>query len=165
MTDIFDETDDDLTDLDEPNPKIWLYPFLADLGITRIEAYMSGSGDSGEINDVTYYRGEETAPNEEVDSVLDALTLDDGSASRVTFKDALYMIFETDGSAAGNWYDGDGGSVFSTYDLDPELGRIRLIEADYTPGEEYGDEEEEDDWEPELGDPDEEEDDDPDVEP
>jgi hypothetical protein len=164
MTDIFDETDDDLIDPAEPSPKIWLYPFLADLGITRIEAYMSGCGDSGEINDVTYYRGEETAPNEEVESVLDALTLDDGSASQVTFKDALYMIFETDGSAAGNWYDNEGGSVSCSYDLEPVRGRIRLIEADYTPGEEYGDEEENDDWEPDFGATDEEGEDD-DIEP
>ncbi len=165
MTDLLDETDDDLTDPAEPSPKIWLYPFLAELGITRIEAFMSGSGDSGEINDVTYYRGDETVPNEEVEGVLGALTLDDGTTSRATFKDALYGVFETDGSAAGNWYDNEGGSVACSYDLSPDLGRVRLIDADYSPGEEYGDEEEDDDWEPELGDPDEEDEDDPDVEP
>jgi len=161
MTDLLDETDDDLPGLDEPSPKIWLYPFLAELGITRVEAFMSGSGDSGQIDDVTYYRGDETVPNEEVEGVLDALTLDDGTTSRVTFKDVLYGVFETDGSAAGNWYDNEGGSVSCSYDLNPELGRIRLIDADYSPGEEYGDEEEED-WEPELAEPDEEDDD---VEP
>ena len=64
-------------------------------------------------------------------------------------------------NAAGNWYDNEGGSVSCSYDLNPELGRIRLIDADYSPGEEYGDEEEED-WEPELAEPDEEDDD---VEP
>ena len=153
MTDLLDETEDDLMDLEEPNPKIWLYPFLADLGVTRIEAFMSGSGDSGEINDVTYYRGDATVPNEEVEGVLDALTVDDGTTSGVTFKDVLYTLFEKDGSAAGNWYDNEGGSVACSYDLDPELGRIRLIDADYTPGEEDWDEEE--DWaEPEEEDDD-----------
>lgn len=146
MSDIIDETDDDLTDLQEPNPKIWLYPFLAELGITRIEAFMSGSGDSGDINDVTYYRGDQTVSNEEVESVLGALTLDDGTTSRETFKDVLYGVFEADGSAAGNWYDNEGGSVACSYDLNPELGRIRLIEAEYAPGEEY--EDEEDEWDP-----------------
>jgi hypothetical protein len=161
MSNIFDETDDELTDFQEPNPKIWLYPFIAELGITRIEAFMSGSGDSGDINDVTYYRGDQTVSNEEVESVLGALTLDDGTTSRETFKDVLYGVFEADGSAAGNWYDNEGGSVACSYDLNPELGRIRLIDADYSPGEEYGDEEE-DDWEPEPEEPDEEDDD---VEP
>ncbi len=161
MTDLLDETEDDLMDLEEPNPKIWLYPFLADLGITQIEAFMSGSGDSGDIDDVTYYRGDATIPNEEVENLLEALTVDDGTTSGVTFKDALYTLFERDGSAAGNWYDNEGGSVACSYDLDPSLGRIRLIDADYSPGEEYGDEEE-DDWEPEFDEPEEEDDD---VEP
>jgi hypothetical protein len=350
MTDLLDETDDDLPGLDEPSPKIWLYPFLAELGITRIEASMSGSGDSGDINDAVYYHGDEvispegrdvqlktpdtglvltwfvsggmivregdpicevdpvearellslcleqisvleeleqrqsqlsvleeleqrqsqlsvldeggpdmaevekartalaerirwletrtealstqikerdpgllpdqadpekpgigrqrealegqipgleqraaltrlTAPADgfvntfdpaaamrgfrsgdmlltltplsHIETILSKLTLDDGTTSRVTFKDVLYGVFETDGSAAGNWYDNEGGSVSCSYDLSPELGRIRLIDADYSPGEEYGDEEEED-WEPELAEPEEEDDD---VEP
>jgi len=164
MTDLLDETDDDHLDPEVPNPKIWLFPFLADLGITRIEAHMSGSGDSGDIDDVTYFRGDEPAANEEVEELLGTLTLDDGSASRVTFKDALYGVFESDGNAAGNWYDNEGGSVFCSYDLDPSLGRIRLIDADYSPGEEYGDEEE-DDWEPEFGETEDEEPEDDDVEP
>ena len=350
MTDLLDETNDDLMDLDEPNPKIWLYPFLADLGITRIEAFMSGSGDSGDIDDVLYYHRDEvinptgtdtgfrtpdsgivltwivsggmivregdpicqvdpvqarellslcreqlsvleelelrreqlpvmvelerrqsqlsvpdeggpdpaevkkarvalaerisrlenhadslsaqikerdplllpdedapekpdlgrrreslagqipgleqraavtllTAPADgfvnsfdpaeamrgfragdtlltltplsDIENILSKMTLDDGTTSHVSFKDVLYTLFEKDGSAAGNWYDNEGGSVACSYDLDPSLGRIRLIDADYSPGEEYGDEEE-DDWEPELAEPEEEDDD---VEP
>lgn len=100
-------------------------------------------------------------PLSHIETILSKLTLDDGTTSRVTFKDVLYGVFETDGSAAGNWYDNEGGSVSCSYDLSPELGRIRLIDADYSPGEEYGDEEEED-WEPELAEPEEEDDD---VEP
>ena len=287
MTDLLDETEDDLMDPEEPSPKIWLYPFLADIGITRIEVFMSGSGDSGDINDVRYFRGEEiisptlknpplwppdsgvvlkwfvsegmivragdpicevdpthakrdlvdakrdlqglleklaqldeserenqdiknyqdvlenrvrdlelraqhtilTAPDDgcvnafdteqarkgyqkgerlltltpltNIDTILEKFTIDDGTHNRVTFKDALYTLFETDGSAAGNWYDNEGGSVSCSYDLDPELGRIQLIDADYSPGEEYGDEEE--DWEPELGEAEDEADED--VEP
>lgn len=161
MTDLFNETDDEPVDLEVPNPKVWLYPFLADLGITRIEANMSGGGDSGEIDDVTYYRGDEAVRNEEVDGVLQNLTLDDGSTSGVTFKDVLETIFEKDGSSAGDWVNNEGGSAFCSYDLDPDLGRVRLINVEYTPGEEYGDEEE-DDYEPDPGEPDEEGDD---VEP
>lgn len=353
MTDLLDETDDDLPGLDEPSPKIWLYPFLAELGITRIEASMSGGGDSGQINDVIYYQRDEVisptgtdadfrspdsglvltwfvtggmivragdpicevdpvearellslcreqilvleeielrqeqfsvmaeleqrqsqsavqdesgpgpsdvektkaalaeriswlesradslstqikerdplclpvedapekpdirrqremledqipgleqraaltrltassdgfvnpfdpavamrgfrcaetlitlTPLSHVDEILSKMTLDDGTTSHVTFKDVLETMFENDGSSAGDWINNEGGSAFCSYDLSPELGRIRLIDVEYTPGEEY-DDEEEDDWEPELGDPDEEDEDDPDVEP
>jgi hypothetical protein len=102
-------------------------------------------------------------PLSHIDTILSKMTLDDGSFSPKTFLDEVHTMLDKDASAAGNWYDGDGGSVFSTYDLDPELGRIRLIDADYTPGEDYGDDEEED-WEPEFGETEEDEDD-PDVEP
>lgn len=158
MTDLIDETDDDLSDPAEPSPKSWLYPFLAELGITRIEASMSGGGDSGQIDDVTYYRGDETVPNEEVEGFLASLTLDDGSSSGVTFKDVLETMFENDGSSAGDWINNEGGSAFCSYDLSPELGRIRLVDVEYTPGEEY--EDENDDWDPDG--PDEQDDD---VEP
>lgn len=147
MTDVLDERNDTI-DREAPDPKIWLYPFLADLGITRIEAFMSGSGDSGDIDDVSYFRGGKAVSNDEVEGVLCKLTVDTGDARPENFKDVLYGIFYKDGSAAGDWYNNEGGSVACSYDLDPSLGQICLIEADYSPGEEYGDEEE-DDWEPE----------------
>jgi hypothetical protein len=328
MTDLLDETDDDLIDMDEPNPKIWLAPFLSQCGVTRLEANLSGGGDSGAIDDVTYFNGDEhiqqadkvisvngqigvailafhappgtfvkageplfevdqvrarrelkaaeeavdamkreaaevqafseaaasrlaeidaslvtaedvenlnreaaelqafsaaaasrlseietsvtaellninelsketlnttvradiegfvtwanaeligseleenketirIAPLNEINLILSHLTIDDGAFRSDSFLDALHVMIETDAADAGNYYDNEGGSVFCSYDLDPEIGRIRLIDADYTPGEEYGDEEE-DDWEPDLGETEDEELEDDDVGP
>jgi hypothetical protein len=276
-------SDDSLeNDLDEgpegggADPKVWLYPLLAELGVTRFEASLSGSGDSGEIDDVVWFRGDQvivpvgkdspvetpdsgvvlrwlvseaaivrrgdplcevdpvevrldleacrdrlasldggtagapqgshderdalglriraletraaqtvlTAPADgyvnafapaaattgftrgetlltltpltDIDTILSKLTVDDGSFGTKTFLSELHGTLDRDASAAGNWSDGEGGSVFSTYDLIPQPGRIRLVDADYTPGEEYGDDEEEEDWEPQFADPDEE---------
>ena len=283
MTDATMDLDDEI-DLSMPDPKIWLYPFLAELGVTRIEASMSGSGDSGDLDDVTWYRGDEmilptgkedpfeapdtgivtrwlvsegdivragdplcevdpvearlelqlcrerlsaleqddklkkdqrdaemgrlnqmitgledrvantlmTAPADgyvnaldlapvtfgftrgdtlliltpltEIETILSKLTVDDGSTRHHNFLDEIQDMFKTDGNAAGNWYDGDGGGVFCTYELDPEAGVISLIDADYTPGEEY-DNDEDDDWEPEFGETEEEDPEDDDVEP
>jgi len=150
-----------------PDPKIWLYPFLADLGITRIEANMSGSGDSGDLDDVTWYQGDTVVPNEKVEQVLAGLTIDDGLNRHHTFLDEIHEMFCLDGSAAGDWCNNEGGSALCRYDLDPETGVINLVETEYAPGEEYDDDEDEDDdWEPDFGEADEGEDpEDDDVEP
>jgi hypothetical protein len=163
MTDANMDMEDEL-DLSLPDPKIWLYPFLADLGVTQIEASMSGSGDSGDLDDVSWYRGDTLIPNEEVEGVLTGLTVDDGSTRHHNFLDVARDMFTSDGSKAGNWYDGEGGSALCRYELDPEAGVINLLETEYAPGEEY-DNDEDDDWEPEFGETDEEELEDDDVEP
>jgi len=166
MTNVNIDLDDEI-DMNLPDPKIWLYPFLTDLGITGIEASMSGSGDSGDLDDVIWYRGDTLAPNEEVEGVLTGLTVDDGSGRHHNFLDKIREMFTSDGSGAGNWCDNEGGSALCRYDLDPETGVINLVEAEYAPGEEYDDDEDEDDdWEPDFGEADEGEDpEDDDVEP
>lgn len=265
-------------DVEAPHASIWLYPVLKQFGIVRIEAYMSGSGDSGDIDDIIWFREEKPVestgmdaalktldtgsvvkwlvsegdivqvgdqicevdpaearlelaacldnlatieariaatpeagvddaleesrriselekrasqtiltadiagyvnafdpesamngyaagetilnitPLTNIEDILKKLTIDDGSLVDATFLDALHTMLSDDASAAGNWYDNEGGSVFSSYNVDPEFGMINLIVCDYTPGEDYDHDEEpdEDDYDE---DPEEDEDD------
>lgn len=264
-------------DVAAPHASIWLYPVLKQFGIVKIEAYMSGSGDSGDIDDIIWFRDEKPVestgmdaalktldtgsvvkwlvsegdivqvgdpicevdpaearlelaacldnlatieawiaatpeagvddaqalsrriseleerashtiltadvagyvnafdpesamsgydvgetilnitPLANIEDILKKLTIDDGSHASATFLDALHTMLSDDASDQGNWYDNEGGSVFSSYNVDPEFGMINLIVCDYTPGEGYDDEEpDEDDFDE---DPEEDEDD------
>jgi hypothetical protein len=40
------------------NEEVWLYPVLSKLGVTGLEANLSGGGDSGSIDDVTFFKGD-----------------------------------------------------------------------------------------------------------
>ena len=41
------------------NETVWLYPVLSKLGVTGFESNLSGSGDSGSIDDITFLKGDE----------------------------------------------------------------------------------------------------------
>lgn len=158
MQDIEDQT------ATTPDPKSWLYPFLSGLGVTSFEANLSGGGDSGSIDDITWFRGEEMVPNAEIEDPLSALTIDDGSPQRATFLDAFHIMVENDAANEGNYYDNEGGSVWSRYLLDPESRTLVMEESSFAENEpDYDDEEEE--WDPFDEAPEEDEDDDLDVEP
>ena len=129
-----------------PNPWIWLYPFLSHLRVTSFEANLSGGGDSGSIDDMTWFRGEQIIPNAEVEETLEALKIDDGSPQRTSFLDALHIIVENDAANEGNYYDNEGGSVWARYLLDPQSGTVQMEEASYAENEPYDDD---DDYEPE----------------
>jgi len=131
---------------DTPNPRIWLHPFLSQLGVTSFEANLSGGGDSGSIDDMTWFRGEQIIPNAEVEETLEALKIDDGSPQRTSFLDALHIMVENDAANEGNYYDNEGGSVWARYLLDPQSGTVQMEEASYAENEPYDDD---DDYEPE----------------
>ena len=93
--------------------------------------------------------------NDTVAAALSALSVDDGSARPRSFLDVFHEMFEADAMEAGDYYNNVGGSVWSSYVIDPETGEIELEFASYEANEpdydedwDLEDEEQDDDVEP-----------------
>lgn len=138
------------TETETPDPKRWLAPFLQKLGVTEFEANLSGYGDSGEITDIAYMGEDEAIENDTVEAALSALSVDDGSARPRSFLDVFHEMIEQDAAEAGDYYNNEGGSVWSRYVIDPEAGEIELEVASYEANEPDYDE----DWDLEDEEPD-----------
>ena len=136
------------TETENPDPKRWLAPFLKKLGVTEFEANLSGYGDSGEITDITYLSEGRALENDAVEGALSALSVDDGSARPKTFLDVFHEMIEEDAADAGDYYNNEGGSVWSSYVIDADTGEIELEIASYTANEPDYDEDDEEEWDP-----------------
>ena len=113
-------------------PRTWIGKLLYDAGVREISAELSGSGDSGDIDDIAYYNEE----NEPISSV----TIEDNLLNLIKIKkhgrtitpyDELRDFITADACAEGNWYDNDGGSVSSKYIVKPQGIETAYVELTY----------------------------------
>lgn len=122
----------------------WLSPILLDLGVHRMEASLDGGGDSGDLDSVCYY--DDAGEEHDMQAIEEKL-----SGIMVDGSNALTMLHEgiiQDANDEGNWYDNEGGSVSSVYNVSPagvftEFVSIAYHEEDCD--EDYDDEDYDDD--------------------
>lgn len=140
------ETNADLGDYNER--LAWLAPILVDLGVTRMEAELDGGGDEGALDEVKYYGADDAAlSSQEIEEKLKAIAV---KGTKDTALDSLHSGIEQDATDEGNWYDGDGGSVSSSYNVSVDGIFTEYVSISYhQPDEDYDDEDYDDDEEPE----------------
>jgi hypothetical protein len=79
--------------------------FLKDRGITKIEVHYEGSGDSGCIDNIYYYKGEEELPHGNLDVSFDM---------HEKLQHLCYPMLDD----IEDWYNNGGGFGTITIDLD-----------------------------------------------
>lgn len=80
------------------NEVVWLYPVLSRLGVTGLEANLSGGGDSGSIDDITFFKGDEYVQKTNEQDSVDAeagVNITKFHVSPGTFVEAGDPLFET----------------------------------------------------------------------
>lgn len=126
----------------------WIGIILADLDITDFEVTLSGYGDSGAIDDYDFGRKGETSTN--VLASLEDIYL---PGTAVSLRTHLDLMIDKDASSEGNWYDNEGGNVWSKYVV--ENGNLladTIILTHNEPDEEEDEDDLDDDYENELED-------------
>jgi hypothetical protein len=124
---------------DAPGENAWLGAVLHHLGVHKIEATLSGGGDSGAIDDVTYLDASgQPMDSAKVEDFLLSQVLADGSENPATFQSCLYLMIESAAEDLGNYYDNEGGSVWLLYTV--QARSLEQTEGVFTAGE-YEDEE------------------------
>jgi len=79
--------------------------YLKDRGVTKIEVEYAGSGDSGSIDNIVYYKGEDIFSYSDLDITHD---MDD------RLQNLCYPMLDN----IEDWYNNDGGYGTVTIDLD-----------------------------------------------
>lgn len=99
------------------NQPLWLGVILSELDVSGFEVNLSGYGDSGAIDDYCFksstHKGRDLQ-SADIQAKLAELRL---PGERNSFSDVLDLFVENDATAEGNWYDNDGGSVWSEYSI------------------------------------------------
>ncbi|MFX4300043.1 hypothetical protein [Pseudosulfitobacter pseudonitzschiae] len=114
----------------------WLGVILEELNIEEFEVSLSGYGDSGNIESYDFPRmdGQPSDPL----STLDEIRM---PGDHKTLRDILDGIVDRDATSEGNWYDNEGGNVWSKYVVsDGELVVDTVILTHNEPDEEDEDE-------------------------
>lgn len=119
----------------------WLSPILMDLGVRRMEASLNGGGDSGDLDEVIYLDDAgELHDAEAIETALKAINVSGTNAL-----DRLHDGITQDANNAGNWYDNEGGSVVSAYEVTADGVFTEFVSIAYHE-EEYDDEYDDDDY-------------------
>lgn len=131
--------------IEPADPRIWLAPVLANLGVARFEADFSGSGDSGQMDEVRFKdsSGSEMS-SEEIMGALQRIPLHSKGGFMSNLENALDEMMSSDAENEGNYYDNEGGFAQVSYAVSPQ--GIEKTGGYYAPGS-YEDEDE--DYEPE----------------
>lgn len=132
------------------DPSAWLAPVLRNLGVTWFEAYLSGSGDSGQLDEVNFKgEGDQELESEKIFAALERLPLHSQGGFVTNFREAFEGMIDTAVDHMGNYCDNEGGSIWASFGVEGDL--INLIDGDYTPGSYEDDEDEPDEDEPDEG--------------
>lgn len=135
----------------EVDDKLWLGAVLASLGVSSMTANLSGSGDSGDIDDVTYMGPDgQELDFQSVDAALTGMTIDNGEFLPTTFLDRLHTLITEDAGNVGDYYNNDGGSVWISYKVSPE--GIEIESSSFNGNPPDFDDLDDDDMEPEYDD-------------
>lgn len=127
----------------------WVSEILRRSGVTSVTAFLSGSGDSGDIDDIVFKDAAGIPiPCDRVERSLRGVRMMTGSDLTRTgwevFQDQIYE----DAGEAGNYYDNDGGSVELDYRIEPDglvLEGSSFTEFEPEEDDEFEDDEFEDD--------------------
>jgi hypothetical protein len=87
---------------------------VKDKGVNRININFSGSGDSGDIDDIEYYQGDE-----EISSAIEVKESDEN-----VLKDFAYDIICSKVDTVGDWVNNEGG--FGNIEIDTETNHYTL---------------------------------------
>lgn len=139
-----------MTDIEDPNAPDregilpWVSEILRRSGVTSVTALLSGSGDSGDIDDIVFKDAAGIPiPCDRVEQSLRGVRMMTGADVTRTgwevFRDQIYQ----DAEEAGNYYDNDGGSVQLDYIIGPD--GLTLEGSSFTEFEPEEDDEFEDD--------------------
>jgi hypothetical protein len=87
---------------------------VKDKGVNRININFSGSGDSGDIDDIEYYQGDE-----EISSAIEVKESDEN-----VLKDFAYDIICSKVDTVGDWVNNEGG--FGNIEINTETNHYTL---------------------------------------
>ena len=124
----------------------WLSPILVHLGVARMEASLDGGGDSGDLNGVTYYGSDDKElDSAAIEEELGAISVKGG---QITALSHLHDSITQDACDEGNWYDNEGGSVSSSYNVSVDGIFTEYVSISYNDPDDY-DYDDDEDEEPE----------------
>ena len=128
----------------------WLGLYLNRKNVAEIEAWLSGGGDEGQIDDIEYLsRDGERMPGHAITEDLRSRVLHSGSAHPRDFHQCLQEIIDDFADSLGDYVNNEGGSIHLRLGVS-ESG-ITMTEGHFTPGE-YDDEFDDDEFEDDGGD-------------
>lgn len=128
---------------DEADPKDWLGLVLKNEDVESFNVSLSGCGDSGDIDDYGFNLSRKPKVDAEAQQAVTSRLQDLGMPGRNgSFSEILDSVVTEDATAEGNWYDNDGGTVYSEYEI--EGGRLvaTLVDLQYNDPEPDEDEDE-----------------------
>lgn len=96
----------------------WIAPTLEKFGVTKIAFNFSGGGDSGGMDDYTFYdEGNTILSSQEIEESLGALKIRKTDGMTVTAWDLLIDSANEDSEKVGNYWDNEGGSAYLEYEV------------------------------------------------
>lgn len=124
----------------------WLSPILVHLGVARMEASLDGGGDSGDLNEVTYYGSDDNELSAiEIEEKLGAIKVKGVEATALSH---LHDGITQDANDEGNWYDNEGGSVSSSYNVSVDGIFTEYVSISYNdPDDDYDPDEDDEELE------------------
>jgi len=87
---------------------------IKDKGVSRININFSGSGDSGDVDDIEYYQGDE-----EISSAIQIKESDEN-----VLRDFAYDIISSKVDTVGDWVNNEGG--FGNIEINTETNHYDL---------------------------------------
>lgn len=88
---------------------------LKDLGVKRIEITFSGSGDSGDIDDITYYDSE---VRDLTSIVISTTKFKSENGIDNELRDLAYTLISEKVDTVGDWVNNEGGFGFINIDVE-----------------------------------------------
>lgn len=119
--------------MDPADSHSWLGPVLSNLGVASFEADFSGSGDSGQMDEVRFKdaNGAELSSTD-ILAALQRLPLHSKGGFMSNFEVALDEMMGADADNEGNYYDNEGGFASVSYSVSPH--GIEKTGGYYEPG-------------------------------
>ena len=129
--------------MEPANPNFWMTPVLANLGVASFEAYLSGSGDSGQLDEVRFLdAGGAELEAQDIMNALERIPLHSVGGYQTNLREAFEGLIDSSVDHLGNYCDNEGGAIWAKFSI--EENQIVLGESEYTPGS-YEDDDEEPD--------------------
>ena len=111
----------------------WIGLSLHALGARRLQATFSGSGDSGDLDDILYFDAEgDPLPNDSIQSTLEAMKVFNGTSHAPDYHEVLVDLLAERASDFGNYYENEGGSV--VIDCEIDSSGLEIVGGSFEPG-------------------------------
>lgn len=123
----------------------WIGIALKDLGVSRLTARLSGGGDSGSLDDISFFNSDGTEICDgSIESALAEIKIKAGGHDTALF--ALRSMIDADSTKGDNWWDGPGGHVEASYEMDGNQLVEECIDITVYEEEEFDDDYDDDDY-------------------